>query len=178
MERGVLRYLLLDALRDGPKHGYELIRSLEERTHGFYSPSPGVIYPTLQLLEDQGFVRADQDQERRVYHLTDAGRAELQAHAEMVQAVWARFAGRAPSGAGRQEALFLRDEMGSLVRTVWVGARGALQRGDLETLRQVRQVLERARNEVREILSRAADSETPAAPSGPVTPSPDAGTTL
>src|SRR5262245_37807364 len=53
MERGVLRYLILDALVDGPKHGYEVIKRLEERTEGEYAPSPGTVYPTLQLLEDQ-----------------------------------------------------------------------------------------------------------------------------
>ena len=58
MERGVLRYLILDALADGPKHGYEVIKRLEERTHGEYIPSPGTVYPTLQLLGDQGLVRA------------------------------------------------------------------------------------------------------------------------
>ena len=51
-EKGDLKYLILDLLKDEPSHGYELIRALEERFRGFYSPSPGSVYPTLQLLED------------------------------------------------------------------------------------------------------------------------------
>ena len=166
MERGVLRYLLLAALRDGPKHGYELIKWLEGRTHGLYSPSPGTVYPTLQLLEDQGLVRAESQEERRVYHLTDAGRAELEAHAGTVEAVWSRFAGQAPSEASRHEAAFLQDELQDLHRTVWEGLRGAHHAGDGETVRQVRQALERCKNEVREIIARAARTSGGGGPAG------------
>jgi DNA-binding PadR family transcriptional regulator len=171
MERGVLRYLLLAALRDGPKHGYELIKWLEGRTHGFYSPSPGTVYPTLQLLEDQGLVRAESQEERRVYHLTDAGRAELEAHAGTVEAVWSRFAGGAPSGASRHEAAFLHDELQDLHRTIWEGLRGPLDAGDGQAVRQVRQALERCKNEVREIIARAAGGDRgPGGPGGPEAP--------
>src|SRR3982074_1418623 len=72
LERGMLRYVILYVLRDGPKHGYEVIKHLEERTGGFYSPSPGTLYPTLQYMEDLGLVKSDQDEGRRVYQLTDA----------------------------------------------------------------------------------------------------------
>src|SRR5438128_1242224 len=97
MERGALRYVLLDALRTGPQHGYEMIKALEERTHGQYAPSPGALYPTLQYLADLGFVRATREEDRRVYELTEAGRAELDAHQDRVDAFWARFALDAPS---------------------------------------------------------------------------------
>ncbi|MBK8799860.1 MAG: PadR family transcriptional regulator [Anaerolineales bacterium] len=59
---------------------------------GRYIPSPGTVYPTLQYLEDQGFVRANQEAERRTYQLTEAGQAELDAQAEQVTAFWKRFA--------------------------------------------------------------------------------------
>ena len=177
MERGVLRYLLLAALGDGPKHGYQLIKWLEGRTHGLYSPSPGTVYPTLQLLEDQGLVRAESQEERRVYHLTDAGRAELDAHAGTVDAVWARFAGQAPSGASRHEAAFLHDELQDLHRTIWEGLRGAHLAGDGEAVRQVRQALERCKNEVREIIARTAGGSGAAGARGAGAPAaPDEGT--
>ena len=153
MERGVLRYLILDALRDGPRHGYEIIKWLEDRTHGWYAPSPGTVYPTLQLLEDLGFVRAEGDQGRRVHHLTDAGRAELEANAGLVEAVWARFAG----GSGRadqHEIGFLRDEAAELMKTAKVAAAGAFRAGDTEKVRQIRRTLERCKNEIREIVGR------------------------
>ncbi|HUL23055.1 MAG TPA: PadR family transcriptional regulator, partial [Thermodesulfobacteriota bacterium] len=54
--RGDFKYLILDLLKIKPRYGYEVIRELEERSHGFYSPSPGVVYPTLQYLEDTGHV--------------------------------------------------------------------------------------------------------------------------
>ena len=53
-ERGDLKYVILDLLTDKPRHGYEIIRELEDRFHGFYTPSAGKVYPTLQLLEDMG----------------------------------------------------------------------------------------------------------------------------
>ena len=73
MERGSLRYVLLDSLREGPRHGYEIIKALEERMHGYYSPSAGSVYPTLQMLEDQGFVRIVEEDGKKVYHITPEG---------------------------------------------------------------------------------------------------------
>src|SRR5215472_14926269 len=123
-----MRYVLLDALRDGPKHGYEIIRWLDERTNGAYAPSPGAVYPTLQLLGDLGFVRAGQDDDRRVYELTDAGRAALDEHAEMIRHFWARFTETADMRAMRPEVGFVRDELDELTRTAWSGVRLAMGR--------------------------------------------------
>jgi DNA-binding PadR family transcriptional regulator len=165
MERGVLRYLILDALADGPKHGYEVIKRLEERTEGEYAPSPGTVYPTLQLLEDQGFVRAEQMAERRVYALTEAGRAELAAHAELVAATLGRFGGHArPRADLRHEATFLRDELRDLTRTVGAGLRAAMEGGDAAKLRRMRQALERCQEEIRAIITDAAGPSAPEAP--------------
>lgn len=75
---GRLRLYLLKLLDDGPKHGYEVIRLMEDRTLGMYAPSAGTIYPRLQRLEQEGLVRLTQgDGGRKVYELTDTGRAEL-----------------------------------------------------------------------------------------------------
>jgi DNA-binding PadR family transcriptional regulator len=75
--RGDIRIALLMALGDGPAHGYELIQRLEERTSGRWRPSPGSVYPTLQMLEEQGFVRSEQRDDKRVFEITEAGQAEL-----------------------------------------------------------------------------------------------------
>ena len=64
--RGDAKFLLLDALQSGPKHGYEIIKAMEERSGGQWAPSPGTVYPTLQFLEDAGFVRAEQSGDRRI----------------------------------------------------------------------------------------------------------------
>jgi DNA-binding PadR family transcriptional regulator len=75
--RGDIRIALLSALADGPGHGYELIQRLEDRTGGRWKPSPGSVYPTLQMLEETGMVSSAQQDDKRVYTITDAGRAEL-----------------------------------------------------------------------------------------------------
>jgi DNA-binding PadR family transcriptional regulator len=164
MERGRLRYLILDALRDGPKHGYEIIKRIEDRTNGWYAPSPGTVYPTLQMLEDLGLVRSETAEGRRVYHLTDAGRAELDDNSERVDEVWARFGGRQRRGPDLGELAFLRDEVIDLLRTtVQVAARDAFHRDDPETLREIRRALERCKNEIRDIGSRQSTPQQPPA---------------
>ncbi len=75
--RGDLKYVLLELLTQRPMHGYEMIKALEERAGGFYTPSAGAIYPTLQLLEDRGWVRSETVQERKVYTISDEGRKAL-----------------------------------------------------------------------------------------------------
>ena len=71
--RGGVRRALIAALVDGPGHGYDLIGRLDERSGGRWRPSPGSVYPTLQLLEDEGLVTSDEVEGKRVYTLTDAG---------------------------------------------------------------------------------------------------------
>jgi DNA-binding PadR family transcriptional regulator len=71
-----VRAAALALLIERPMHGYEMIQELEERTDGVWRPSPGAVYPALQLLEDQGLVTADADAGKRLFSLTDAGREE------------------------------------------------------------------------------------------------------
>src|SRR5262249_23181395 len=79
MRRGDIRQALLRALVDGPAHGYEVIRRLEDRSGGLWRPSAGSVYPTLQLLEEQGLLTSREEGGKRVYELTDEGPAESQA---------------------------------------------------------------------------------------------------
>ena len=76
-QRGDVRTAVLDVLEEGPRHGYDVIRELEERSGGRWRPSPGSVYPTLQMLEDEGLVAGEDRDGKRVYALTDAGRATL-----------------------------------------------------------------------------------------------------
>lgn len=80
--RGRLRTEILKLLAEGPKHGYELMNLITERSGGLWQPSPGSVYPTLQLLEDQGLVVGETDGDRRVYRLTEAGQEEASRLAE------------------------------------------------------------------------------------------------
>src|SRR6266581_6856385 len=75
--RGDLKYVILDLLKDQPRHGYDIIRELEGRFHGFYTPSAGAVYPVLQLLEDMGAVTVVEQEGRKVYTITDEGRRIL-----------------------------------------------------------------------------------------------------
>jgi DNA-binding PadR family transcriptional regulator len=81
---------VLDALSAQPRHGYEVIQVIEERSGGAYRPSPGVIYPTLQMLEELGHARVVEQENRKVYEITDAGRQDLQAHREEVSDFYER----------------------------------------------------------------------------------------
>jgi DNA-binding PadR family transcriptional regulator len=72
-QKGDLKYVVLGLLKDKPRYGYEIIRALEERSHGFYTPSPGVVYPTLQMLEEMGYASAEERDGKKVYTITDEG---------------------------------------------------------------------------------------------------------
>jgi len=76
-DHGDLRFILLRMIADKPAHGYDLIKALEERMGGGYSPSPGVIYPTLTLLEEQGFADVSPEGGKKLYQVTEEGLAFL-----------------------------------------------------------------------------------------------------
>lgn len=90
-DHGDLRFVLLKLIGEQPSHGYELIRAVEEAVGGAYSPSPGVVYPTLTLLEELGHISAAQEGGKKLYSLTDEGRAFLDANAQHVEALVARM---------------------------------------------------------------------------------------
>lgn len=93
LEHGDLRYVVLALIAEQPRHGYELIKELEDRTGGAYRPSAGVIYPTLSLLEDEGLVRqAGGEVGRKLYEPTDDGRRVLEEGRAHVDAIFARMA--------------------------------------------------------------------------------------
>jgi DNA-binding PadR family transcriptional regulator len=88
---GDLKLLLLALIEQQPRHGYELIRLIEEMFHGHYSPSPGAIYPTLTMLEEMGHAEVSAQQGgRKLYAITGMGRDYLEAHRDEVDAMMAR----------------------------------------------------------------------------------------
>lgn len=92
--QGELRLALLKLIADQPRHGYELIKAIEELTGGHYAPSPGAVYPTLQLLADEGMIgeQTDDTSARKPFGVTEAGSQELADKAEEVAALFARLA--------------------------------------------------------------------------------------
>jgi len=91
-DHGELRHVVLALLAEQPRHGYDIIRAIDQRTGGAYSPSPGVIYPTLQLLEDVGYATpATGDDARNSYQITPAGRAFLEENSALIGDIMSRM---------------------------------------------------------------------------------------
>lgn len=91
-DSGELKLVLLHLISENPRHGYDLIREIEDRTGGAYAPSPGVIYPTLTLLEDMGLIEEQQSEgAKKLFAITDAGKAHLTERAEEVTGLMARL---------------------------------------------------------------------------------------
>ena len=89
-ESGEMKFVILRLLKEQPRHGYEIIKALEEKMFGCYTPSAGTIYPTLQLLEDQGYVRAVETDGKRVYHITPEGQRFLAEHHDVLEDIFER----------------------------------------------------------------------------------------
>ena len=95
-EGGELRLVLLKLIADEPRHGYELIKAVEDMTGGEYAPSPGVVYPTLTMLEDMGLIAEKKSKDsKKVYEATDEGRAHLDENSEEVDDLIERLEGHA-----------------------------------------------------------------------------------
>ena len=89
-ESGEVKFVILRLLKEKPRHGYEIIKALEEKLAGTYSPSAGTVYPTLQLLEDQGYVRVVEESGKKVYHITPEGEKFLEENKDAVEDIFDR----------------------------------------------------------------------------------------
>jgi DNA-binding PadR family transcriptional regulator len=137
MRRGDVKFAILEVLAEGPQHGYEIMHAIAERRGA--KPSPGSVYPTLQMLEDGGFVTSEQVDGKRVYTITDAGRELLtnrSAEADTDDDI-------APDAGHR-----LREAAVKLAKAV-MSTRG----NDDKTLDRVREILDKARKEIYAILA-------------------------
>ena len=150
---GEVRLALLSLLGEGPQHGYELMRQLEERSEGAYQASAGTVYPTLQQLEDEGLARCESRDGRKVYTLTADGERVVEEESEAIARVWRRADEWSDWG-------FVGDpDAAEIVRPALRLARSAYRaisrtHGDPEVVEAVRAVLERAREEIRGLQGR------------------------
>ena len=145
-DHGDLRYLLLHLIAEKPRHGYELIKAIEEKFGGMYSPSPGVIYPTLTLLEELGHIRpAEGEGARKAYAVTEEGTAFLAANRAAVDQVLERMAAAAAAFGGGPAPEILR-----AMHNLRLALRIRLGRGPLDAaqVRAVTDILDRAAAEV------------------------------
>jgi DNA-binding PadR family transcriptional regulator len=140
-----MRILVLEALADGPKRGYEAIKAIRDRFHGLYSPSPGAIYPTLQLLEDEGLVEVEVVDGKKLYKITEEGRRFLNEKRDQLEALLEK--GRKVMGA---EAAELKDAARSLALTVF----HAYATLPPERLLEVAEVLREARVKVLRVMGK------------------------
>jgi DNA-binding PadR family transcriptional regulator len=174
--RGDMKFALLELLVERPMYGYEMIKALEEKSGGFYTPSPGSIYPTLQMLEERGFVTSQEVEGKKVYSIAETGRALLEEHQHQEHFAgppWARH--RHEHGHGheerhrgpRPEMQALRREAMEVARLFAIAGRGAIN--DAAQLARLRTIIERTRKELNELIYGDSNtaSESPAPPPAP-----------
>ncbi len=139
MRRGAIRTAILLALRDEPAHGYEVMRRLEEMSGGLWRPSPGSVYPHLQMLEDEGLVRSSDVDGSRTYALTDAGRAEAEKNEGPLRGV----------GETDDKVRTLREALGQLASA----AKQLAGAGETTQIDRGIAIIQRARKELYQILA-------------------------
>ena len=149
-ERGEIRFLVLDAIKERARHGYEVIQHIEQRAGGNYRPSPGVIYPTLQMLEELGQARIVEQEGRKAYEITELGRKELEGNARSVEDFYERF-GEEPWEVHAEDFGEIMRRVAGLVKAFKRGA----QRGRMtpDALRAIRQALDEALSRIEDALN-------------------------
>jgi DNA-binding PadR family transcriptional regulator len=143
MARGDVRAAVIALLAEKPMHGYQIIQEIEERSGGTWKPSPGSVYPTLQLLSDEGFIDAVESNGRKTYSLTEAGRAEA-GTATAQPAPWESQGGKDSSrtGALPKAGINLAQATGQVART-----------GSPEQVKEAVEVLDATRRKLYAILA-------------------------
>ena len=144
--QGDLKLILLALIAEQPRHGYQLIRTIEEMFGGSYSPSPGAVYPTLTMLEEMGYARVDTSEggTKKLYIVTDEGKAYLDENRDTVDALMARMEVTANTARRFAAPLAIREAMHTLKRALVM--RGALW-SEAEAKR-VRAIIEKAAAEI------------------------------
>jgi DNA-binding PadR family transcriptional regulator len=148
MRRGGLKFALLKLLAEREWHGYDVLREFRER--GWGSPGPGSIYPILAMLEEAGYVRSRSEGDRRVYEITDRGRAFLGDHAEKVEAILRDMAEQRTSSDEEDDG---RVELRDAVRRFVRAASQVASSSRPETVTKVRAIADRARKEIYALLA-------------------------
>lgn len=145
--KGDLKYIILDLIKDRPRHGYEIIRELEEISHGFYKPSPGAVYPTLQMLEEMNYATSSEQEGKKVYTITEQGLAFLEQQNDLADGVRNRMKHRWSFKSIGRMALVMKEyhEMEHLLSQ-------GLRSLDEERAQQIREILIRANHEIEAIL--------------------------
>ena len=156
-EKGDLKYVILDLIAEKPSHGYEVIQALEEKSRGLYSPSPGSVYPTLQLLEDLGYVSVAPRDGKNTYTVTDEGQKFLEENRRSVEDIWSRVGG-GWDPAMAEEMHEIRHEVMGLGKRFGREMHGG--RLDSDKLRRVREVISASVRQIEDILDDRGDASS------------------
>ena len=155
-EQGDLKYVILKLLEEKPRHGYEIIKELEDRFRGVYAPSPGTVYPTLTMLEDLGYAKATLEEGgKRIYEITPEGRTYLTENKSTVEDIFERISDFGASFFGPAMTEVNRS-FKDLARATYTLA--WRQPADAEKLHKIREALDRARREIDEITGSGGQS--------------------
>lgn len=155
-----LQLLILALLEEQPRHGYDLIKELTERSGGFYAPSPGMVYPALTYLEEIGHAAVESEGAKKLYRITDAGKAELEKNRETARAIFGQFE-RIAHKIDRMRRFFageaVEEDDRSELRAAWHALRASVRetRGAApETQQRVLDIIKRTNDEIRAALAR------------------------
>jgi DNA-binding PadR family transcriptional regulator len=144
--RGDIRTAALLLLAEEPRNGYQIMQEVEQRSEGVWRPSPGSVYPALQQLEDEGLIRSEESEGRKLFHLSEAGEAEVRRRDEGAPAPWEEM----NSDFGEKA-----HELGQAARSLMVAFAQVMRTLDEQQLEQARLVLLNARRELYRILAEA-----------------------
>jgi DNA-binding PadR family transcriptional regulator len=144
-EQGDLKYVILRLLEEKPRHGYEIIKELESRFGGSYAPSPGTVYPTLTMLEDIGYARVvPEEGGKKIYEITDEGRAHLAENQPLIDDIFSRIAEFAENIFG-EPMMEVHRGMKDLGRSIYMSQN---KPRSAEQIKKISEILKRAAAEV------------------------------
>lgn len=167
-ERGDLKFVILRLVSEKPMHGYEVMQALEEESCGYYKASPGSVYPTLQMLEDEGYVRGEDQAGKKVYEITDEGRQYLEDHGDVVDEIFERISLFADRFWGK-DSRDLSAAFSRLAQSTFEGAFAWDTAPDV--LRKMADALERARQEMEDLRTGPKEEEAEEAEEAEAEPS-------
>jgi len=144
-DQGHLKYVILQLLEEKPRHGYEIIKEIEERFSGAYSPSPGTVYPTLTLLEDLGYARAmPEEGGKKIYEITDEGRKHLAENKPLIDDIFSKIEEFAQSIFGEPMM-----DVNRGLKNVASAVYGSKRHGrTADQVRKIKEILEKAAAEI------------------------------
>jgi DNA-binding PadR family transcriptional regulator len=144
-DQGHLKYLILQLLDEKPRHGYEIIKEIEDRFGGAYSPSPGTVYPTLTLLEDLGYARAKPEEGgKKIYEITDEGRAHLAENKPLIDDIFSKIEDFAQSIFG-EPMMDVNRGLKNVASAIYGSKRAGRS---VDQLRKIKEILDKAASEI------------------------------